>query len=67
MLEKEYPQLYILFKESNFVVNSKEGRFNVGAPDLKLEQTIQRAQKDPKGIIGQNRKQEYVALANYLP
>ena len=61
MLEKEYPQLYILFKEGNFVVKSKEGTFNAVAPDLKLEQTIQRAQKDPKGIIGQNRKREYVA------
>ena len=29
--------------------------------DVKLEQSIQRAQKDPKGIIGQNRKDEYVA------
>jgi hypothetical protein len=47
--------------KGNFVIKTKEGRFNAVAPDLKLEQTIQRAQKDPKGIVGQNRKVEYVA------
>ena len=61
LLETEHPSLYLEFLAGNFVIKTNKGFFNAVSPDLKLEQTIQRAQKDPKGIVGQNRKDEYVA------
>ena len=62
ILKEKHPLLYTQFKNGNFVVKSKEGKSNAVVPDLKLKQTIQTTQNDPKGLIGQNRKQEYVAL-----
>ncbi|RXM27580.1 hypothetical protein EOD39_10602 [Acipenser ruthenus] len=45
----------------HFVVREKEGKFISVAPDMKLEQTIQRSQKSSKGIVGQTRRSDYVA------
>ena len=42
------------------MVKTNTGSFNGVAPDMKLEQTIQRLQKAVGGIIGQTRKLEYV-------
>lgn len=59
-MEVENPYLYNKFIQGHFVVKDKEGRFNSVAPDMKLEQTIQRSQKSSKGIVGQTRKCDYV-------
>lgn len=59
-LELDCPYLYQKFCDGNFVVKEKDGKFNAVAPDMKLEQTIQRSQKSSKGIIGQTRRSEYV-------
>ena len=45
----------------HFVVKDKEWKFNSVAPDMKLEQTIQKSLKSSKGIVGQTRKSNYVA------
>ena len=60
-LESENPYLYETFMKGHFVVKDKQGKFNSVSPDRKLEQTIQRASKDPGGIIGEQRKETYVA------
>ena len=41
----------------HFVIKHKGGKFNSVSPDMKLEQTIQRASKDTGGIIGEQRKE----------
>ena len=38
-----------------------KGNFNSVSPEMKLEQTIQRASKDPGGAIGEQREETYVA------
>ena len=41
-----------------FVVKDKHGKFDTFSPDMKkLEQTIQRASKDPGGIIREQQKE----------
>ena len=41
-----------------FVVKDKQGKFDTISPDMKkLEQTIQRASKDPDGIIREQQKE----------
>lgn len=60
-LEVDNPFLYEKFMKGHFVVRDKEGKFNSVAPDMKLEQTIQRSKKSSKGIVGQTRKSNYVA------
>ena len=60
-LETENPYLYEKLMQGHFVVKDKEGNFNSVAPDMKLEQTIQKSQKSSKGIVGQTRKSNYVA------
>ena len=46
------PYLYEKFMQGYFVVKDKLGKFNSVSPDMKLEQTIQKASKDPDEIIG---------------
>jgi hypothetical protein len=60
-LEVENPLLHRKFSDGHFVVREKQGTFNSVAPDMRLEQTIQRAQKSSSGIIGQTRRSDYVA------
>ena len=48
----------------HFVVKDKQGKFNSVSPDMKLEPAIQRASKDPGGIVGEQRKETYVAEWN---
>ena len=55
MLEVEHPGLYRRFMMSDFVVRDHPGSFNSVAPDMKLEQSIQRASKSQGGIVGQTR------------
>ena len=50
-LESENPYLYEKFMQGHFVVKDKRGKFNSVSRDMKLEQTIRRAGKDPGGII----------------
>jgi len=50
----EHPGLYRRFM-SDFVVRDHPGSFNSVAPDMKLEQSIQRASKIRGGIVGQTR------------
>ena len=60
-LEGENPYLYETFMQGHFVVKDKQGKFNSASTDMKLEQTIQKASKDPGGIIGEQRNETYVA------
>ena len=55
ILEVEHPELYKICMMSEFVVRDHTGSFNFVAPDMKLEQSIQRASKSQGGIIGQTR------------
>ena len=59
-LPDEHPEIYKEFMKGNFLVKTKPGNFNAVSPDMKLEQTIQRATKSESGIIGQTRKASYV-------
>ena len=52
-LESENPYLYEKFVHGQFVVKCKQEKFNSVSPDMKLEQAMQRASKDPGGIIGE--------------
>ena len=52
-LESENPYLYEKFVHGQFVVKCKQEKFNSVYPDMKLEQAMQRASKDPGGIIGE--------------
>ena len=44
-LPNDHPNIYTEFLNGHFVVKTNTGSFNGVAPDMKLEQTIQRAQK----------------------
>ena len=44
-----------------FAINESHRKFSDESPDMKLEQTIQRAQKSSSGIIGQTRRISYVS------
>ena len=65
-LESVNPYLYEKFMQGHFVVKGKQGKFNSISNDMKLEQTIQRASKDPGGIFGEQRKETYVAEWNLV-
>ena len=65
-LETENPYLYEKFVQGQFVVKDKKGKFNSVSPDMKLEQTIKSASKDRGGIIGEQRKETYVAELNLV-
>ena len=60
-LKDDHPKLHAEFVKGHFVVKSNTGSFNAVAPDMKLEQTIQRSQKSSGGIIGQTRQCDYVS------
>ena len=47
--------------QEHFVVKQNNREFNDVAPDMKLEQTIQRKKKNVKGIINQTRQVAYVS------
>lgn len=47
-LGTEHPDLYEKFMQGHFVVKEKDNKFSPVAPDMKLEQTIQKAQKSSK-------------------
>ena len=61
-LEEEQPELYRRFVQGHFAVRTTLGKFNAVAPDLRLEQSIQRAKKSASGVIGQTRKTNYVTV-----
>ena len=44
----------------DFVVKTTQGKFNAVAPDMKLEQTINRSSKSSRGIIGNTKALDYV-------
>ena len=46
--------------KGKFVVKTNTGNFNAVAPDMKLEQTIQKSKKGTGGIIGQTKKDSFV-------
>ena len=60
VLEAEHPELYRRFLMSGFVVRDHSDSFNAVSPDMKLEQTIQRASKSQGGIVGQTRNSAVV-------
>ena len=60
MLPIEYPEIYELFLSRHFVVKTNTGSFNRVAPDMKLEQTIQRSKKSVGGVIGQTSNKKFV-------
>ena len=45
-LPEEYPEIYKNYLDGKFVVKIGHGHFNAVAPDMKLEQTIQRSKKE---------------------
>ena len=56
-LEVTHPEIFQIFMSGLFVIKEKHsGYFNAVAPDLKLEQTIQKASKSSGGIVGQVKK-----------
>ena len=55
VLEANHPQIFRRFMSGQFVVKDKPGFFNAVAPDMKLEQSIQRAAKSHGGIVGQTK------------
>ena len=60
MLPTEHPDIYELFLGGHFVVKTNIGSFNAVAPDMKLEQTIQRSKKSSGGVIGQTSNIKFV-------
>ena len=54
--------MYQQFKAIHmFVGKTNTGSFNDVAPDMKLEQTIQRSKKGAGGIIGQTKRSPFVS------
>jgi len=45
-LPEEYPEIYKNYLDGKFVVKTGHGHANAVAPDMKLEQTIQRSKKE---------------------
>ena len=60
-LPQDHPEIYEKFMQRHFVVKQNNRVFNAVAPDMKLEQTIQRSKKSVKGIIGQTIQVAYVS------
>lgn len=55
-LEATHPEIFKCFLRGQFVVKDKgAGNFNAVAPDMKLEQSIQRSSKSVGGIVGQTK------------
>ena len=59
-LPEEHPSIFKEFMEGKFLVKTSAGFFNAVAPDIKLEQHIQRSKKVAGGIIGQTKQNAYV-------
>ena len=51
VLEVTHPNLFRRFSMGLFTIKDHPGSFNAVAPDLKLEQTIQRISQDPGGHV----------------
>ena len=60
-LPTDHPAIYEMFMKGYFVINESHRKFSGVSPDMKLEQTIQRAQKSSNGIICQTRWISYVS------
>ena len=60
-LPTDHPGIYGMFMKGCFAINESHRKFSDESPDMKLEQTIQRAQKSSSGIIGQTRRISYVS------
>ena len=68
-LEIEHPSLHQQFLKGFFVVKERAGSsFSAVAPDMKLEQTINRFSQGPRGhvLVGQSGDAEYIAELNLL-
>ena len=52
VLADQHPAIYEQFKEGCFSVRQSYGKFNKVSPDQVIEQTINKDQKGPSGIIG---------------
>ena len=50
-----------MFMKGYFMINESRRKFSGVSPDMKLEPTIQHAQKRSSGIIGQTRQISYVS------
>ena len=59
-LPTDHPAIYEMFMKEYFVIYESHKKFSSVSPDMKLEQTIQRAQKSSSGIIGQTRRISYM-------
>ena len=51
-LQESHPAIFDEFQRGNFAVKRTDGVFNMLPPDQVIEQTINREQKGPAGIIG---------------
>ena len=60
-LPTDHPAIYEMFMKGYFVINESHRKFSRVSPDMKLEQTIQCAQKSSRGILGQTRQISYVS------
>ena len=60
-LPQTAPTVHKAFMDGKFAVKRTPGCFNAVGADMALEQTINRSQKSPSGIIGSTRKKQYVA------
>ena len=60
-LRTDHPGIYEMFMKGCFVINESHRKFSGVSPDIKLEQTIQCAQKSSSGIIGPTRRISYVS------
>ena len=61
MLPTEHPDIYELFLAGHFVVKTNICSFNAVAPDMELEQTIQRSKVLLGVVIGQTSNIKFVA------
>ena len=65
-LPSKHPELYLKMVAGGFVVKTNRGSFNYVAPDMKLEQSINRSAKSTHGIIGQTKCLNYVTTWQLL-
>ncbi len=55
LMQCAHPEVFHRFMGGQFVVKDHAGCFNAVAPDMKLEQSIQRASKSKGGLVGQTK------------
>lgn len=65
-LPETSPDIYQMFLAGKFVVKRSSQPFSAVAPDMCLEQTINRSSKSSSGIIGNTRRKEYVGQWNLI-